>query len=242
MPLIKGGSGKSFFNFDGGTLATVNSRTDFMAALTSVDVLTGGAKIEANHAVTISQKITHDVADPTGGTKDGGLFKDGTETLTMTGALSFNGDLRVEAGTLDLVGATYTAGAEAGLGGGGTLFPKGGAFTVNGIVAPGTTHGTGTLTVQGNLAVNDQTLITVSEDGETCGALNVTGTLVFGGASTLAFANPSAFKKKTNYTLVTANTITGTPAVEGLPLAWTIKANANTIQAIYTAATVILVR
>lgn len=149
MQHVVQGGGTGMFHFDGGTVATLANRTDFMGGLATVDVLSGGAKIEVNHAITISQAITHDVADPTGKTKDGGLFKDGSEKLTMTGALSFNGDIRVEAGTLDLTGATYTPGADAGLGGGGTFIPKGGAFTVNGIVAPGTIHGTGTLTVQG---------------------------------------------------------------------------------------------
>ena len=236
---VSPGAGTEIFHFDGGTLATSASRTDFMGSLATVDVLTGGAKIEANHAITMSQTITHDVADPTGLTKDGGLFKDGAEMLTMTGTLSFNGDLRVEAGTLNLAGATYTPGADAGLGGGGTLIPKNGAFTVNGAVAPGTTNGTGTLTVQGALTVNGETLITLSGDGETCGALNVTGPLVFGAESTMAFANPGAFKKKTNYTFVTAGTLSGVPEVTNLPPAWTLKAEGNTLRAVYHAGTII---
>ena len=236
------GVGTEIFHFDGGTLVTSAIRSEFMGGLTTVDVHAGSARIEANHAITISQDITHDVADPTEVNKDGGLLKDGTEKLTMTGALSFNGNIRVEAGTLDLSGATYTPGSEAGLGGGGTLIPKDGAFTVNGVVAPGTTNGTGMLTVQGDLTVNDQTAITVSADGLTCGALNVTGSLVFGSGSTLTFANPAAFKNKTNYTLFTADAITGMPAVTGLPSAWMLKKKDDIIRAVYNAGTVIVVR
>ncbi|MDD4019086.1 MAG: hypothetical protein PHV28_14220 [Kiritimatiellae bacterium] len=233
------GAGTEIFHFDGGTLATSASRTDFMGNLTTVDVLSGGAKIEVNHPATMAQTITHDVTDPAGADKDGGLFKDGAETLTMTGTLSFNGDLRVEAGTLNLAGATYTPGAEAGLGGGGTLIPKNGAFTVNGAVAPGTTNGTGTLTVQGALTVNGETLITVSGDGETCGALNVTGPLAFGAGSTLSFANPGVLKKKTSYIFATGGTLTGVPEVTNLPPAWTLKADNNTLRAVYHAGTLI---
>ncbi|GEM_PF-6905201 len=75
--------------------------------------------------------------------------------------------MTLSGGCLEMYKVLPGAGTEIFHFDGGTLIPKDGAFTVNGVVAPGTTNGTGMLTVQGDLTVNDQTAITVSGNGET---------------------------------------------------------------------------
>jgi len=69
----------------------------------------------------------------------------------------------------------------------------------------------------------------------------VTGSLVFGSGSTLTFVNPATFKKKTNYTFVTADAITGMPAVTGLPPVWTMKVERDTLRAVYNAGAIVRV-
>lgn len=88
----------AIFNFNGGLLKSGSASTAFMTGLTTVNVREGGARIQADHAITIGQSLLH------GGTAaiDGGLVKSGTGTLTLNGASSYTGTTTISAGTLSL--------------------------------------------------------------------------------------------------------------------------------------------
>jgi fibronectin-binding autotransporter adhesin len=88
------------FNFNGGTLRAAVNSTNWIFGLSQIAVLTGGAIIDDNgHTVTITEAITD------GSGVDGGLTKQGSGTLTLTGANSYNGPTIVNAGKLVLSGA-----------------------------------------------------------------------------------------------------------------------------------------
>jgi autotransporter-associated beta strand protein len=100
------------FNFDGGVLKAIGasgSGLPFMRVandgsttdITTVNVKAGGAIIDSNgFDVEVVTPLLHDVA--LGGTPDGGLTKLGAGTLTLTGANTYTGDTKVNAGTLSL--------------------------------------------------------------------------------------------------------------------------------------------
>ena len=87
-------SGSSVFNFNGGTLKPTASTTTFMQGLTAANVMVGGAIIDtAGNNITIGQALV----DGGGG---GGLTKNGSGTLSLTGGCSYTGPTVVNAGTL----------------------------------------------------------------------------------------------------------------------------------------------
>ena len=241
--LVKGGSGRSEFFFDGGTLSPLLANATFMRNLSAAEVRAGGAVIDtAGIDITIAQSIGHD-SQANAPAKDGGLTKLGAGTLTMTGTLGFTGDLGADGGTLNLSAATYALPAGSGLWGSGTLVPPSGGFSIpsGGWVAPGGTDGLGTLTVNGNLTVNGEVRIRISTDGSTCGTLTSTGNLLFPPGSTLVIENPEDLVKGANYTFATAATFSGTPAPANLPGSWILKTDNGKIRAVYSTGTIITV-
>ncbi len=108
-----GGSG--VFNFDGGTLHAGGDNLTFMHDLAGATVLGGGAIINTEgHNITISQGLQD-------GGSGGGLIKNGTGTLTLSGANSYSGATIVNAGALDTTTASFANGSvtvadSAGLG------------------------------------------------------------------------------------------------------------------------------
>ena len=99
-----GGSGASTatFNFNGGTLVASGANATFMGGLTRANVRNGGAVInDGGFAIAISQPLLH---SSIGGDNaaDGGLTKNGTGTLELSGANTYTGDTTVIAGTLQL--------------------------------------------------------------------------------------------------------------------------------------------
>jgi autotransporter-associated beta strand protein len=89
------------FNFDGGTLKARKDNGDFLNADT-VNVRNGGAAIDSNgHNITIDNALVH---SGIGGDNaiDGGLTKQGSGTLTLTGTNTFTGSIHVNAGTLSI--------------------------------------------------------------------------------------------------------------------------------------------
>ena len=96
-----GTANSSTMNFNGGTLkATVTNNTDFLNTnINNAVVKAGGAVIDTNtFNVTIQKALTHDAG--LGGTADGGLTKNSTGTLVLSGANTFTGTTTVSGGTL----------------------------------------------------------------------------------------------------------------------------------------------
>ena len=141
-------------NFNGGTLKATdnNGATNFIpysVNLTS-KVQAGGAVIDTNgFSITIADNLEHDSA--LGATVDGGLTKNGTGTLTLSGANTYTGTNTINAGTLNITnntGGTVTySGQVSGLGGTLTLS---GANTLNFTGGISMTNAASTLTAMGS--------------------------------------------------------------------------------------------
>ncbi|MBE7158513.1 MAG: autotransporter-associated beta strand repeat-containing protein [Rhodospirillales bacterium] len=114
-----GGSGN--INFNGGTLQyNATPATPAIAANITTTILEGGGTINTNgQAITIAGPILH------GGTAaiDGGITKNGANTLTLSAANSFTGLLSITAGTV-------TAGANSALGTGSVTIAAGATLSL----------------------------------------------------------------------------------------------------------------
>jgi len=150
--VVKGaGAGTGSLNFDGGTLKAGAASATFVSGVTT-NVLEGGAIIDSNgFDVTISSNLVH------GGIAglDGGLTKQGSGILTLTGTNSYNGATLVSAGTLLVNGAlNATSGATvtngATLGGTGSSIAGNSVVNNGGFVSPGNGSGVGVISF-GNL-------------------------------------------------------------------------------------------
>ncbi|MGC4014360.1 MAG: autotransporter-associated beta strand repeat-containing protein [Luteolibacter sp.] len=98
------GTGTGNFNFNGGTLKALATRTTFLQGLTAATINTGGAIIDTNgFDITIGQALL-------AGTGGAGLVKNGTGKLTLSGANTYTGDTTANGGTLSL-GTAYLADA-----------------------------------------------------------------------------------------------------------------------------------
>jgi autotransporter-associated beta strand protein/T5SS/PEP-CTERM-associated repeat protein len=108
--IVDDGGGTSKFHFNGGTLKAKNATTTFMQGLDTVDVLSGGAVIDTNgYNVTIAQALL-------AGPSSGGLTKNGSGILTLTGTLTYSGETVINAGGLQLNTGTTTLAAISGAG------------------------------------------------------------------------------------------------------------------------------
>jgi autotransporter-associated beta strand protein len=86
-PFVEDGGGTATFHFNGGTLKVRNSTTTFMQGLDTVDVLSGGAVIDTNgFNITIAQALL-------AGSSSGGLTKNGSGILTLTGNPTYTGEM-----------------------------------------------------------------------------------------------------------------------------------------------------
>ncbi len=243
--LMRDHQGYSQFFFDGGILEALSSSTIFMQGLNKCEVRAGGAKIDTSgDDITITQSMAHDTrgSEPA---KDGGLTKLGVGTLIMTGTLRFTGDLGADGGTLNLSTATYSLSSGSGLWGSGILMTPAGGVTVSssGFIAPGSTNNVGTLTVSGNLTVDGEVRITISDDGTSANALNViNGALTFNDGSKIVIENPELLNQDVSYTIVNSSNFSGTPDVTGLPDNWQLSTRSNGLRIIYNSGTLIIVR
>ena len=106
-------TGARVFNFNGGTLKpTAASATFFAAGAASVaNVRNGGAIIDdGGFTITIAQALVHSSVGGDNAT-DGGLTKNGTGTLTLSGANTYTGNTIINAGTLELAQAVLATNA-----------------------------------------------------------------------------------------------------------------------------------
>jgi len=138
--------------FNGGTLRATDNNTSFVPSHANLasKVQAGGAVIDSNgFNITIADNLEHDAA--LGATADGGVTKNGTGTLTLSGANTYTGTTTLNAGTLAIVnntGDTVTyAGQVSGTGG---LLSLGGANTVNFTGGLSMTNAASTLTATGS--------------------------------------------------------------------------------------------
>jgi autotransporter-associated beta strand protein len=100
------GTTGSAFNFNGGTLVASAASSTFMTGITAANVLGGGAIINTGaNAITVGQSLLHG-----GSGTDGGLTKQGTGALTLTGTNSYNGATTVSAGALNISGSSALIG------------------------------------------------------------------------------------------------------------------------------------
>ena len=114
-----------------------------------------------------------------------GLTKNGSGTLTLSGANTYNGTTLVSAGSLIVngslaAGSSFTVDSGATLGGNGTI---NGAVAMNGNLAPGTSPGV--LTFGNNLTLGSTATVTMELNGTTRGTeydgVDVTGALTYAG-------------------------------------------------------------
>lgn len=113
----------STVNFNGGTLKASASNTIFLSSgmINNAIVKAGGAIIDTNtFDVTISKALTHDAG--LGGTADGGLTKNSTGTLLLSGNNTYTGATVVSGGTLKLgAGGSISSSSGISVSGGATI-------------------------------------------------------------------------------------------------------------------------
>ncbi len=154
FPSGRGTGSTATINFDGGTLRNSAASAIYLQGFTNAYLKNGGARFNtANGDITIAQVLENFSGH------NGGLTKEGTNTLTLTGTNTYTGATNVNGGTLIVgVGGTGSLGATtttvasgATLGGSGSI---GGAVTVQagGTLAPG--NSPGTLTFTNGLTLN----------------------------------------------------------------------------------------
>ena len=191
---------------------TVNGGTfdlsQFDGTLT-VGALSGtGGVIALGASPTASTLVTNSAANTTLAsqiTGDGGLVKQGSGILTLTGTSTFTGGTTVNAGRLVVNGSlasgvTVNAGT---LGGSGTI----GGLTMNaGTIAPG--NSIGTLTVNGSFVQAAGTIYQVEVNAAGQGdRINVTGapgTATINGGTVQVIAAAGSYGASTTYTILNA--------------------------------------
>ena len=194
--------------FDGGLFKVyASTRDDILNSYLTAEVREGGAIIDTDgSSKNISAVLAHD-SRVGAAAKDGGLVKKGEGTLTLTATPTFTGDVRVEAGTLDISSTSFELGAGAVIGGGGTLVTPPGGVTVTGAFTLDPTNAP-TLTVTG-------------------------GSVTIGAGATVTVTDASLLNKKTSYKLYNATSTTGVPTLVGFPNGWEAKNNGTSLRIRY---------
>jgi autotransporter-associated beta strand protein len=203
----KGDGNEAFFNFNGGTLQARASVGDFFHSMTRANVRNGGAIIDTNgHTVTVAQALVHSDIGGDDST-DGGLAKNGSGNLILSGWNSYTGATNVNAGTLTFGagGSAYDGGQQNGavnVNDGGTLsFARNDTFGNAAALSPVvlTVNSGGNVTSNGhfntfyNAALNGGTITAnggLNINGDfSVGAFGFKGTLTVNGAGTSSIVN-----------------------------------------------------
>ena len=149
----------------------------------------------------LSTEVSGAITDGCGCAGSGGsLVKVGTGTLTLSGTNTYTGATIVDAGKLVVNGSlvsAVTVNTAGTLGGTGAI----GGLVLNGTLAPG--NSIGTLTVNGNAALNAGSTTVIEVSGTSADRLNVTGTASLAGTLSLVGIDRS-FRFGTTYTLLSA--------------------------------------
>lgn len=141
----------------------------------------------------------------------GTLVKTGDGDLKLNGdGSSFTGTGEVDEGTLSVNGmfanATFEVNEGGKLGGNGTV---GDTFVQGGTLGAG--NSIGTLNVAGDLAFTSASVLEVEVDpAGNADRINVSGTATLGGAAVEVLAASGTYRPLTDYTILTAGTISGT--------------------------------
>ncbi len=179
-------TGSKTFNFNGGTLQATAGSTAFMTGLTNAFVKSGGAVIDTQtFSDTIGQNLLTD-ATSTGG----GLTKNGTGTLILTGANTYTGATLISAGTLQLGngGTTGTLSPTSAITDNGTL-----AFNNSGTLTQGTSFSGSALSGTGGLTqAGTGTTTLLAANTYTGPTLISAGTLQLGNGGTTGTLSPPA--------------------------------------------------
>lgn len=102
FPTTRGTGSTATLVFDGGTLKPLATSPAYIGGLTNAFIKSGGAKFNTNSFdITVSQNL---LTDPI--SAGGGLTKEGSGTLTLTGTNTYTGNTSVTAGTLSLGNGT----------------------------------------------------------------------------------------------------------------------------------------
>ena len=206
-------SGTATVIFDGGLFKVYPSTyIDLLNSTMDAKVREGGAVIDTNGGnKNMGAVMEHDCL----AAKDGGLTKKGNGKLLISATPTFTGDVKVEAGTLDMSETSFALGADAVIGGGGTLIPPSGGLTV-----------TGAFTL----------------DPTNAPTLTVSGPVVIGAGATITVTDPSLLDKKTSYRFYTATATSGTPELVGFPRGWMAMNDGVSLRVLYASGTTILFR
>ena len=210
----KVGGASAVFNFNGGTLKARAATTQISNAAIECNVCEGGAVFDtASYTVTLGNRMLHAGAAD----KDGGIVKkgEGTLKLTATGGHTFNGDIVVEEGTLDISAAGAVELSQGQRIGGAGVMVVGEGITAGGIV---------------------------SKTG--CGALRVDGDVAFApGATVYVEGLTSANTGSPRIRLLTADSISGAAnlSYDELPASWKIVCTSTTVDLVPISGTMLLV-
>ena len=194
---LSAGAGSSTFNFSGGTLAASN---DFATNVNAT--LSNTATIDTQgHSITWNGVLSG----------DGSLVKTGDGTLILLRDNEYTGDTNVSEGKLVVNGrmaSNLTVALDAELGGVGTV-----ANLVSyGTVSPG--NSLNVLNVSGNYTQNSGSTLKIETDADgNCDVLNVGGTALIDGG-TVSVVTTGGCKTGTQYTFLTAGTLTVVTAAD----------------------------
>lgn len=203
-----GGVITSTFNFNGGTLkvlpGTVNG-AQFMTGLDFAYVKSGGAIINTNGVTGNSGNavIAQALLDGSGG---GGLTKEGSGTLTLTGANTYTGPTIINGGKLAIT-APYNAITTATVNNSGRLKVNSSGVTPSSLGTVSLNAGSGIELDFGSFAAANQPALAIDTlNANADYAIDISGTNIPGGGTTITLLT------------YTSKTGTGTPVIGNLPL------------------------